>query len=205
VRFVPAGEPLPADADLIVLPGSKATLADLAFLRAQGWDVDILAARRRGVRVLGLCAGYQMLGRRIADPNGVEGSPGAAPGLGLLEVETVLTERKTLAQVRGTACGHAVHGYEMHIGVTDGRDCARAFVELDGRRDGAVSADGRVAGCYVHGLFVADAFRHAFLAGLHAGRAPGPAYDAMVEETLDRLADHLERHLDLDRLRELAG
>ncbi len=203
--LVRPGNPLPRDAALVILPGSKATLSDLAALRREGWDIDILAHRRHGGHILGLCGGYQMLGRHIGDPHGNEGPPGEAPGLGLLDVDTVLGGAKRLAEAAGTeiASGMKVRGYEMHLGVTAGPGLARPMLGLDlqtGRRpDGAVSADGRVAGCYLHGLFASDPFRRAFLARL--GAASGTvAYDAMIETVLDGLADHLERHLDLGAL-----
>ncbi len=207
VDMVPPGRALPGDADLILLPGSKATLADLAFLREQGWDVDIAAHVRRGGAVIGVCAGFQMLGREVADPDGIEGDAGRAPGLGLLDVTTRLTADKALVEVEGRARdgGAAVRGYEMHVGVTDGPDLARPFLTLGDRHDGAVSADGRVMGCYVHGLFAADGFRHAFLNGLVARPDSGVVFDTVVERTLDALADHLEAALDLDAMLEVAG
>jgi adenosylcobyric acid synthase len=199
--LVRPGTPLPRNAALVILPGSKATLADLTFLRREGWDIDILAHRRHGGHIIGLCGGYQMLGRHIADPEGSEGAPGEAPGLGLLEVETVLGGAKLLAEAAGTevASGMPVRGYEMHLGVTGGAGLARPMLALDGRPDGAVSADGRVAGCYLHGLFASDAFRGAFLArlGVEGGTI---GYEAMIEAVLDNLADHLEQHLDLAAL-----
>ncbi|WP_322096797.1 cobyric acid synthase [Pelagibius sp.] len=207
VDFVAPGRALPGDADLVILPGSKATLADLAFFRAQGWDLDLAAHLRRGGRVLGLCAGYQMLGRRLADPDGIEGPKGAvAEGLGLLEVETRLTGEKTLEAVDGRhlESGTPVHGYEMHVGVTTGEGTARPFLDLAGRPEGAVSADGKVAGCYLHGIFADDAFRQAFLAALSERDHSGLAYEAMVEATLDALAAHLEAHLDLEGILEIA-
>jgi adenosylcobyric acid synthase len=206
VVFVRPGTALPGDAALVVLPGSKATLADLAFLRHQGWDIDISAHLRRGGQALGLCGGYQMLGRRVRDPAGVEGTPGEAEGLGLLEIETELSGDKTLVQVAGKeiASGEAVRGYEMHIGATRGAGLARPMLELSGRPEGAVSADGRVMGCYLHGLFAADGFRHAFLSRLRDRATSGVAYEAKIERTLDRLAEHLEAHLDLDAMLEAA-
>ncbi|MFT4148912.1 MAG: cobyric acid synthase [Paracoccaceae bacterium] len=205
IGMVLPGQPIPADADLVILPGTKSTRADLAFLRAQGWDIDLLAHRRRGGRVLGICGGYQMLGRSVADPAGIEGEPGETPGLGLLDVTTVMTPDKRLARVAAThaATGLPVSGYEIHIGATDGPDRARPFAYVDGRPEGARSADGRVEGSYLHGLFAADAFRAAWLSGLGAP-AGGLAYGAAVETVLDRLAAHLETHLDVDGLLDLA-
>ncbi|MHA1154231.1 MAG: cobyric acid synthase [Alphaproteobacteria bacterium] len=202
VVFVRPGAALPGDADLVVLPGSKATLADLAFLRAQGWDIDIASHLRRGGQLLGLCGGYQMLGGAVCDPRGIEGKPGEADGLGLLEIETELSGDKTLSEVEGKeiASGEPVRGYEMHVGATTGADLARPMLELSGRPEGAVSADGRVMGCYLHGLFAADGFRHAFLSRLRNRATSGLAYEAEIERTLDRLAEHLEAHLDLDAL-----
>ena len=202
VVFVPSGRALPGDADVIVLPGSKATIADLAAVRGEGWDIDIGAHLRRGGRVLGLCGGFQMLGSRISDPLGMEGPPGAVAGLGLLAIETEFGADKTLIETAGTALasGAPVRGYEMHVGRTRGPDLARPMLRLDGRDEGAISADGRVQGCYLHGLFASDAFRSAWLAGLRAGRAGGLAWEMEVERTLDALADHLEAHIDLDRL-----
>ena len=205
--FVPPGRPLPGDADLVVLPGSKATLSDLAFLRDEGWDVDILAHVRRGGRVLGLCGGYQMLGRRVADPGGIEGPPGEALGLGLLDVETILTSAKTLKPVSGrlTESGAAFAGYEMHVGLTAGRDGARPFLSLDGGRpDGAVSGDGRIAGTYVHGLFDRSESRAALLAELGAVSMPGD-HALAVDRALDEIAESLARSLDIAALERIAG
>jgi adenosylcobyric acid synthase len=200
------GASLPVDTDLVILPGSKATIADLAALRACGWDSDIIAYARRGGRVLGLCGGYQMLGRSIADPDGIEGPPGPAVGLGLLEVTTELTGDKSLVAVKGRTVADdvAVAGYEMHIGRTTGEGTQRPLLRLDdGRVDGAVSTDGRVAGSYLHGFFAGDAQRAAWLARLGAP-ASSLAYEALVEQTLDALAAHLAAHLDVDRLLSLA-
>ncbi|MTJ79531.1 MAG: cobyric acid synthase [Telmatospirillum sp.] len=210
VTFIAPGRPLPRDADLILLPGSKATIADLTFLRQQGWDIDLAAHVRQGGHVLGLCAGYQMLGTRVADPDGIEGPPGAVAGLGLLDIATVMAGEKTLRQTTGKALcanggGETVRGYEMHMGVTDGPDRSRPVLEIDGRPDGAISADGRVMGCYLHGLFAEDGFRRAFLAGLRPGRTGTLAYEATVDRVLDRLADHLEHHLDVDAILRIAG
>jgi adenosylcobyric acid synthase len=189
---------------VVILPGSKSTIGDLAFLRAQGWDIDIAAHVRRGGQVLGLCGGYQMLGRRISDPDGVEGPAQEVPGLGLLDVETVLTGDKIVRPVAAThlPSGEAVAGYEIHLGRTSGPDCARPLLRIGDAPDGAIAAGGRVQGCYVHGLFAADGFRKAWLAGF--GRESALSYDAELEATLDALADHCERHLAVDRLIAIA-
>ena len=206
VVLVRPGEPIPV-CDLVLLPGSKTTIADLDFFRGQGWDIDLLAHVRRGGRVLGLCGGYQMLGRTLADPHGIEGAPRTVPGLGLLDVETVMTPVKRLEAVTGTTLPDGVpfSGYEMHVGDTIGPDAGRPLVRLaDGRPDGAVSADGRIAGTYVHGLFADDAQRAAWLTRLGAA-AGGVAYEAGIETVLDALADHLETHVDCDRLLSFAS
>ena len=204
VRVFP-GTPLPADADLVLLPGSKATIADLAAFRRAGFDIDLSGHVRRGGHVLGLCGGYQMLGKRLHDPEGLEGPPGSVDGLGLLEVETRLTGEKRLEAVTGsTATGEPLSGYEMHMGATDGHDRMRPFARLaDGMPDGAVSVDGRVMGTYVHGLFADDRQRAAWIERL-GGTASGLDYEAGVEAVLDALAAHLEAHVDLDRLLTIA-
>jgi adenosylcobyric acid synthase len=205
--LVRPGQPLPGDASLVILPGSKTTLRDLAALRAEGWDIDILAHHRRGGHVLGLCGGYQMLGRVVRDPLGLEGPPGEAAGLGLLDVETVLIAGKTVREVdvAHPESGATGTAYEIHLGASEGPDRARAPFRSGGAPEGARSADGRVTGTYLHGLLTSDPLRRAWLAAL-AGRAlaGGPGYDAIVETTLDRLAAHLEQHLDIAALLALA-
>jgi adenosylcobyric acid synthase len=186
------------------LPGSKSTIGDLAFLRAQGWDIDITAHVRRGGYVLGLCGGYQMLGRTIADPDGVDGRAGTVEGLDLLDIATVMRSDKSTTLVRGTHCatGTAIQGYEIHLGRSEGGDCARPLLQIEGRPDGASSANGRVQGTYVHGLFTGDAFRKAWLAQF--GIASSLAYEARIESALDALADHLEAHLDIELILKIA-
>lgn len=205
VDIVEAGRHLPADADLVVLPGSKSTIADLEHFRAQGWDIDLAAHIRRGGHVLGICGGYQMLGHTIADPDGIEGPARSVNGLGHLYVSTTMQPQKRLALSQATylVTGEAVSGYEIHMGDTTGPDCARAWLSLDGRGEGAASPDGRIMGCYLHGLFGADAFRSAFFAQL-GKPISAYAYDAQVEATLDALAHHLEQYLDIDALLALA-
>lgn len=205
--MVPPGQALPGDADLVILPGSKTTLRDLAALRAQGWDIDILAHRRRGGHILGLCGGYQMLGRVVRDPLGLEGPAGEAPGLGLLDVETVLEGTKTVREVDFVHASSASAGraYEIHLGRTEGADTARAPFRVGDRAEGAASADGRVIGSYLHGVFSADAVRAACLRAVAGTGLPlSLSYEDDVETTLDRLAAHLLAHLDIEAILTLA-
>jgi adenosylcobyric acid synthase len=204
LRFVRPGEAIPAEANVVILPGSKSTLGDLAFLRAQGWDIDIVAHVRRGGHVLGLCGGYQMLGKSISDPDGLDGAPGCVAGLGLLDIETVMQGDKSTTLTHGVHCGSGlpVEGYEIHLGRSRGPDAARPMLRIGERHDGATSRDGRVQGTYLHGLFSSDAFRAAWLKGF--GAASSLAYEARVEAALDALADHLEAHLDIDALLAIA-
>jgi len=206
VEIIEPGRALPGNADLVLIPGSKSTIADLADFRRNGWDIDLAAHVRRGGRVLGICGGYQMLGAEIADPDGIEGAPGHAPGLGLLNVTTRLEPAKTLALTQATylATGDAVQGYEIHLGQTEGPDRARAWLAVGDRPEGAATADGRVMGTYLHGLFGSDAFRRAFLATLGAPTSD-LGYADGLEEVLETLAAHAEAHLDLDGLLGLAA
>ncbi|EGD60916.1 cobyric acid synthase [Novosphingobium nitrogenifigens DSM 19370] len=202
--MVPPGTPIPADTAAIVLPGSKATIADLAFLRAQGWDIDILAHHRRGGAILGICGGYQMLGRTIADPLGIEGHADEVAGLGLLDIETRLESDKALEHVGGSALGARFSGYEMHMGRTTGPDCTRPFALLDnGCTDGAITPDGRVIGTYVHGA-LGDTPLRAALLERWGGHSDGHDHAAAVNAALDAIAVELETHLDIDALLAIA-
>jgi adenosylcobyric acid synthase len=197
--FVRPGEPVPGDAALLILPGSKATLADLAALREAGWDIDLQAHVRRGGHVLGICGGYQMLGRTIADPQGIEGPPAKVDGLGLLDVETVLEGDKVLIEVSGTLHGVPFKGYEMHVGRTTGD--VKPLLQLGGHDQGADG--GHIVGCYIHGLLTDDRQRRHWLQRLGAC-ASSLDYQSEIEATLDQLADHLEKHIDCERLLALA-
>ncbi|MGP9789373.1 cobyric acid synthase [Roseinatronobacter sp. NSM] len=203
--MVRPGQPIPGDAQLVILPGSKSTCADLAFLRAQGWDIDLAAHIRRGGHVLGICGGYQMLGRILHDPQGLEGQTGQMQGLGFLDVTTVMTADKRVERVQALqySTGLEVAGYEIHIGRTTGADCARPYARTPSGNDGAVDSTGRIMGTYLHGLFASDGFRSAFLAHLGATTS-GLKHAALVEETLNALADHLETHLDIAGVLSLA-
>jgi adenosylcobyric acid synthase len=205
LRMLRAGEAIPGDTDLVIIPGSKSTRGDLAYLRAQGWDIDLAAHLRRGGRVLGICGGYQMLGETVEDPDGIEGPAGATQGLGHLAIATRMSPDKRLTRTEAVhaATGLPMQGYEIHIGRSDGPDRARPFALVAGQPEGAVSADGRVMGSYLHGMFANDAFRAGFLRQIGA-QASGLAYGAGVEATLDALAQHLEAHVDVAGLLALA-
>ncbi len=205
VQFLNAGEAIPGDCCLVIIPGSKSTMADLKALRESGWDIDLKAHVRRGGRVLGLCGGYQMLGRLIHDPEGLEGQPASVEGLGLLDVETTLLADKTIThtQAMHALSGQLISAYEIHLGTTSGPDCTRLFAQTPNGPEGAASPDGLVTGTYLHGCFSADGFRQAFLKSL--GAAPSNlVFDQRIEQTLDDLATHLEAHLDLDKILDLA-
>lgn len=204
LTLVSPGDPIPQSADLILLPGSKATRADLADLRRNGWDIDIAAHHRAGRAILGICGGYQMLGCTVSDPDGIEGPAGTSAGLGLLDVETVLAPVKQLRLETAThvASGEILSGYHMHMGVTSGPDRNRPFARVGAEAEGAVSADGRVMGSYLHGLFAADGFRRAFLGNV---ASPDLSYEANIEATLDAFAAHLEKHIEIDDLLALAA
>ena len=208
VSLLEPGQALPGDTDLAIIPGSKATRHDLDFLRRQGWDLDLAAHLRRGGAILGICGGFQMLGRSVSDPNGIEGLPGNTPGLGMLDAETVMTGSKRVAEVIAAdkATGHRFSAYEIHMGRTCGPDLERPFAQIvaggEERPEGAVSSDGRVFGTYLHGLFADDRMRSLFLGriGIEAGKLN---YQASVEAALDSLASHLQTHLDVQALLDI--
>ena len=230
-RFVGEREPVPA-ADLIILPGSKSVRADLEWLRRNGWDEAIIRHLRYGGKLIGICGGFQMLGKRIADPDGYEGAPGESAGLGVLDIETVLMPEKRLARVSGELLlGNAgnvrVSGYEIHMGVTSGPGLARPLVRLpshdagmikdrndgtvkdrtDGavkdRTDGAMSSDNQVLGTYLHGLFDETAACGALLEWAGLADAPSFDYHAAREAGIDRMADAVEEHLDMNEVLRL--
>lgn len=207
LTFVGPGQAIPA-ADLIILPGSKSVRADLAFLHQQGWPAAIAKHLRYGGKLLGICGGLQMLGTQIDDPHGLEGAAGASPGLGLLDFSTVLEPEKQLRNVRGQLCLESVpvSGYEIHAGVSSGAALQSAAVQLDdGRRDGALSADGQVLGTYLHGLFESSEACSALLRWAGLREVQTVDYHALRERDIERLADLVEAHLDTAKLRTLCG
>ncbi|MGJ8585506.1 MAG: cobyric acid synthase [Marinosulfonomonas sp.] len=205
VDLINPGQAIPGDTTLVLIPGSKSTIADLAALRDNGWDIDLQAHVRRGGYVMGICGGYQMLGQDIHDPDGIEGPVPHIKGLGLLNVTTVMKPEKRLALEHASylPTGDPVTGYEIHVGETTGPDCARAWLDVAGRAEGACSANGRVRGSYLHGLFASDSFRNTILSEL--GTTSTVNFDDKIEETLDALAEFIETHLDVDHLISLAG
>jgi adenosylcobyric acid synthase len=207
VTMVPPGKALPGNADLVILPGTKATIPAMEHFRDQGWDIDLLAHHRRGGHVFGLCGGYQMLGRTIADPDGLEGPAGKTEGLGLLDIDTIIAAPKTLSPIAGEATDGLgpVSGYEMHMGQTTGSDIENPFLTIDGQPDGAVAQSGSVAGCYVHGLFAADEFRHRFLNRIRGREAGLADFSTYADKALDEIAGELETALDIDALLAIAA
>jgi len=205
-QWVPPGTPLPRDADLIILFGSKSTIGDLQFLRDQGWDHDLMAHARAGGHVLGICGGYQMLGQEIHDPHGHDGPAGSVPGLGLLNVTTVMTDTKQLTPITAECArtGLAISGYEIHVGQTDGPDRQQPFAHLRGQPEGARSIDHRIQGTYLHGVFAQDAFRQAWLSGIGAVGSATFEFEATVEAALDELADEVSQAVDVDALLAIA-
>ncbi|WP_297804503.1 cobyric acid synthase [uncultured Brevundimonas sp.] len=206
LQFVPPGQTIPVDSDWIILPGTKATIADMTFLKAQGWDIDILSHVRRNKRVLGICGGYQLLGRHIHDPHGVEGEVRSCRGLGLLDVETTLHPTKTLKQVSGqvASCGSDFTGYEIHVGQTFGADTERPVALISGQPHGATSPHGLAQGLYIHGVFDSPKAR-AGLLGLTGAGQQAPDHATVVDAALDAIAATLEQHLDLEHLYQLAS
>jgi len=197
-------QPLP-HADLIILPGSKNVRADLNWLRAQGWDREIERHLRYGGRVIGICGGYQMLGRAIHDPLGLEDAAGSSEGLGLLDIETTLETEKRLTRVCGTLTlgGAAVEGYEIHMGVSCGKGLSHPVALLGDSRDGARSEDDQVLGSYLHGMFDHPEACRALLRWAGMREAQSVDYHAIKEQALDRLADALEQRLDIEGLIQL--
>ena len=207
ITFVRKGQRLPP-CDLIILPGSKSTRTDLAFIRDNGWDQDLLKHLRFGGKVLGICGGYQMLGSMIHDPDGIEGSAGNTEGFGLLELETVLEPEKQLRQVAGTMQlpGQqkvSITGYEIHAGITSGKALASTLIDLGNHQDGVMSADGQIMGSYLHGIFDHSEACRAILewAGLKGVEIPD--YNSIREHGIDRIADAIEAHINMEKITEI--
>jgi adenosylcobyric acid synthase len=204
--FIGPGETIPS-ADLIILPGTKCVRADLDWLREHGWETAIHRHLRYGGKVIGICGGYQMLGKRIHDPIGLEGDAGSSEGLALLDVETTLEHEKQLRNVSGRlAFAEApVSGYEIHAGVTHGAALSQPAVHLSQGPDGAISDDGQILGTYLHGLFESPQACAALLAWSGLSEVRTIDYTALREAAIERLADAVEAHLDSSALSQLLG
>lgn len=207
LQFIRKGDQFPGDADMIILPGSKSTIADMQELRANGWETPIRNFAEKGGTIIGICGGYQILGKTIKDPLGLEGDLREIEGLGLLEVDTELGPEKTVKNSRPRSVEHGLplDGYEIHMGQTSGRDCARPMIDFATHKDGAINAKGNVRGCYLHGLFGSDAYRAALLKSAGYTGETGLSYKQGVEDALDELAEEMERRLDVDGLLLNAG
>lgn len=205
VIFVQNGAALPTDAEVIIIPGSKSTISDLMRFGENGWDEQLNAHVTRGGKVIGICGGYQMLGRTISDPEGIEGEPRTVNGLGLLDVVTIMKPEKQVRAVNAQSqiFKTPLEGYEIHIGETAGPDCDRPTCLIDGVPDGAISEDGLVQGTYLHGYFDNGKFRKAWL------NSVGVEIDeqdqiARVSQALDNIAAELEKLVDIDGLLDAA-
>ena len=204
--FIGTGE-TPPPADLIILPGSKSVRSDLDWLRDNGWDVAIQRHLRYGGKLLGICGGFQMLGKMVHDPEGIESEPGSSAGLGLLQLETRLEAEKQLCNVKGNLLldGSTVHGYEIHAGCTTGAALSRPLLKLDKRNDGAVSDDAQVIGTYLHGLFESQPACEALLRWAGLAKPEITDYHTRRETDINRLADTLEEYLDMPQLEMMLG
>jgi len=201
-----AGEAIPGDARLVIIPGSKSTISDLKFIRTQKWDIDLLAHKNRGNYVLGICAGYQMLGNVIDNSKGQEGNPSIVNGLNMLEINTVLTLEKTLNRVNANdyKTGINFDGYEIHIGKTNGNDCKNPFAIINNKFEGAVSKDGLIMGSYLHGMFVNNKFRSMFLKKL-GFQTSNLNYSSKVDQSLNEFADLIEDHINVSEIFDRAS
>ncbi|CAH6806087.1 Cobyric acid synthase [Vibrio chagasii] len=203
LRYVGKGERL-NNADLIILPGTKSVRADLDYLKQQGWDKDIQRHLRLGGKVMGICGGYQMLGNLIHDPDGVEGEPGSSEGLGYLDAETTLTQQKTLTNVLGNLSLNGksapVKGYEIHVGRTDVNEMALPVQLESGNLDGAINSDNSIFGTYLHGVLDNSDALSLICEWAGANEVAAIDHEQLKELGINRIADAIEDHLNLDLL-----
>jgi len=201
LEYVGAGCPIPP-CDVIVLPGSKCVRDDLQWLRTNGWVEAIKKHLRYGGKLLGICGGFQMLGRTLHDPLGIESSPGSSEGLGFLDLETTLEPIKQLELTRGTLTIEPVpvQGYEIHMGITSGAALQRPLIQLEGKVDGAISEDNQIMGTYLHGIFDLSESCGALLRWFGLSNSDAPDYYAIKENNIDRLAAVISQELDLREL-----
>lgn len=206
IKYIKSGERLPVDTDIVILPGSKSTIADLDYLKIEGWQHALEAHLGRNGQIIGVCGGYQMLGQKIYDPEHIESELDEIEGFGLLDIETEMAPQKiTDNVVAETQVFNAnVNGYEIHIGRTTGADCERPFSIINGNKDGAISRDGKVMGTYLHGLFTSDAFREKLLTS-HGIASSEANYEKLVDDALNELANELDHLIDFDQLLKIAS
>ena len=202
LQFIRKGDAFPSDADMVVLPGSKSTIADMQELRSNGWEAPIKAFAANGGCLIGICGGYQILGKSIKDPLGLEGNVREIEGLGLLDIETELRPEKTVKNSKPMSIEHdlPLDGYEIHMGQTRGSDCVRPMIDFETHKDGAINTQGNVRGCYLHGLFGSDGYRKELLESAGFISGGDVSYMQTVEQALDELAEEMERWLDVDGL-----
>lgn len=206
IKYIQSGERLPVDTDIVILPGSKSTIADLDYLKREGWQQALQEHLNRGGQIIGVCGGYQMLGRKIYDPEHIESELDEIDGFGLLDIETEMAPQKITENViaETNIFNARINGYEIHIGRTSGADCERPFSVVNGNKDGAISRDGKVMGTYLHGLFTSDAFRDKLLTS-HGIASSETNYEQLVDDALNELANELEKLVDFDQLLDIAA
>ena len=210
IRFVRKDDRFPP-CDLIIIPGTKSTRDDLQFMRDCGWDQIIYRHLRFGGKVMGICGGYQMLGTRLHDPEGIEGVAGSSEGLGLFDLETTIEKGKQLHRVSGTLSlpgqeNASVTGYEIHAGLTQGSALDNPLIQLnDGRRDGVMTADNQIFGTYLHGVFEHSEACKAILEWAGAKGLEIPDYNQIRENGINRIADAMEEHLDMETIQKIIG
>ena len=207
VKIIEPNQVIPPDSNLIILPGTKSTITDLEFLRSQGWDIDIKAHVRRGGFVLGVCGGYQMLGKEIIDDGGFDGKASRIEGLNLLDIVTRMGKEKNLGKKHFISFVNEkkINGYEIHLGKTEGLDCKKPFAKAGDKLDGAISNNGKVMGTYIHGLFSEDDFRKSFFSKLSNQKmASNTSYHQNVNRVLDDFVEVLEKSLDVENIFSIA-
>ncbi len=204
VSMIKAGCRIPNDVDLIIIPGSKSTIDDLKFLKKNKWHLDLKKHLRLGKKILGICAGYQILGKEIIDDFLIESTSKNVKGLGLLNVVTKMEKKKKTIKVSAfhQETGQSFNGYEIHIGKTKGADCIRAFSTIDGKKDGAISSNGLVMGSYIHGMFEDNKFRSIFLKKLF-GINSAINYSKSLNENLNKFSSLIENNINIKELLNL--
>lgn len=201
VTLIEKNMSIPSNTDLIIIPGTKSTLKDMQYIYDNGWDIDIKYLVKQGVKILGVCGGYQILGNTISDPFEVEDGVKNISGLGLLNIETIMDQNKTLKEIstKSMINNETINGYEIHMGVTKGSDTKNCFTKIDDNSfEGAMSNCGNIMGTYIHGLFNNDGFRNGFYDFIKNDVNTNEVFENKVDKTLNELADFLEKHTDIE-------